>query len=140
MTQPHIIDLPRIYDPRGSLTFVEQTHHIPFQIERVYWIYDVPGGESRGSHSHRNLHQLLVAAGGSFDVELSDGFHTLTFHLNKPYQGLYLPPGYWRTLRNFASGSLCLAIVSMPYSETDYIRNYSDYLDLAKDRGPLLEL
>lgn len=138
LTQPVLIELPRVYDPRGSLTFVEGGRHLDFPIARVYWIYDVPGGEDRGSHSHRKLHQLLVATGGSFDVELTDGFSSVVYHLNKPYQGLLVPPGYWRTLRDFSSGSVCMAIVSLPYDETDYIRDYDEYLKLALSRGPLL--
>lgn len=134
---PRMVKLPRIYDPRGSLSFVEQNSHIPFDIQRVYWIYDVPGGEDRGSHSHHRLEQLLVATGGSFDVEVTDGFTRKVYHLNKPFEGLYLPPGFWHTLINFASGSVCMAIVSLPYDEADYIRSYDDYMELARERGSL---
>ena len=136
LSQPHIIELPRIYDPRGSLTFVEDCNQIPFKIHRAYWIYDIPGGEERGGHSHRQLQEFLVAVNGSFDVTLDDGYSSRTFMLNRPFRGLYIPPGYWRVLTNFSSGSVCLAIVSMPYSEVDYVRDYSEFKSLTTKSGP----
>lgn len=130
---PYIIDLPRIQDPRGNLSFVQNGHSfLPFDIKRVYWIYDVPAGEERGSHSHIHAKSLIIAAGGSFDVVLFDGDRYWNFTLNRPYQGLYVPPGYWRTLDNFSSGSVCLSLTSLPYSEDDYIRDFEEFKRLKK--------
>jgi hypothetical protein len=123
-----IIELPKIGDPRGNLTFVEGGRHVPFDIKRVYYLYDVPGGADRGGHSHKGLHQLLIAMSGSFDVVLSDGFRTCTRHLNRSYYGLYIPPMIWRELGNFSSGSVCLVLASDAYDEADYYREYQDYL------------
>lgn len=136
--KPHILSLPKICDPRGNLTFVENDNHIPFRIERAYWIYDVPAGEERGGHSHIDMHQLLVATGGSFDVNITDGFSNLTFTLNRPFEGLYIPPGIWRTITNFASGSVCLSLVNLPYYEEDYIRDFDEFLKRAGERGPII--
>lgn len=137
--QPRIISLPRIYDPRGSLTFVEDNNQIPFEIHRTYWTYDIPGGEERGSHSHKTLQQLLVAVNGSFDVVLTDGFTNRRYTLNRPFEGLYIPPGFWRTLDNFSSGSVCLAVVSLPYDENDYIRDFDEFLAVSRKEGPKFE-
>lgn len=126
--KPHIITLPKIFDPRGSLTFAEGDVHVPFEIARVYWIYDVPAGEVRGSHSHHKAQELIIATSGSFNVHLSDGKETQTFTLNRPYEGLYVPPGYWRTLDNYSSGSVCMVLTSIPYSEEDYVRDYDEFL------------
>ncbi|MCZ2836532.1 sugar 3,4-ketoisomerase [Modestobacter sp. VKM Ac-2985] len=123
-----IIDLPRVTDPRGNLTFVEGKAEVPFDIKRVYYLYDVPGGESRGGHAHRGLQQLIVAAAGSFDVVVGDGTTTARFHLNRSYYGLYLPPFTWRELGNFSSGSVCLVLASQVYSEDDYFRDYDEFL------------
>jgi hypothetical protein len=123
-----IIQLPKISDSRGNITFIESTKHIPFEIERVYYLYDVPGGETRGGHAHRNLEQFLIAANGSFDVILDDGSAQRRIHLNRPYYGLYIISGVWRELENFSSGSVCLVLASAPYTEDDYIRDYSEYL------------
>jgi WxcM-like, C-terminal len=123
-----IIELPRITDPRGNLTFVEGGRHVPFDIKRVYYLYDVPGGADRGGHSHKNLHQVLIAMSGSFDVVLSDGYRTRKQHLNRSYYGLYISPMIWRDLDNFSSGSVCLVLASAPYDEADYFREYQDYL------------
>jgi hypothetical protein len=123
-----IIDLPKIGDPRGNLTFVEGGRHVPFDIKRVYYLYDVPGGADRGGHSHKGLQQVLIALSGSFDVVVSDGFRTATRHLNRSYQGLYIPPMIWRELENFSSGSVCLVLASEPYDEADYYRDYQTYL------------
>ena len=134
--KPRIIDLPKIYDPRGSLTFVQEHTGVPFDIKRVYWIYDVPGGAERGSHSHIATHEFIVAASGSFNVNLFDGKATQTFHLDSPSQGLYVPPGYWRTLDHFSSGSLCLVIVSSLYDENDYIRDIVEFIKTTDSTKP----
>lgn len=123
-----ILDLPRIQDPRGNLTFIEGQNHVPFAIERVYYLYDVPGGADRGAHAHRNLHQFIVAMSGSFDVVLDDGTEQERFHLNRSYFGLYVCPMMWRYLDNFSSGAVCLVLASAKYDEADYIRNYETYL------------
>lgn len=126
-----IIALPRIYDPRGNLTFVENgDNFLPFKIERAYWTYDVPAGEERGGHSHHLGRELLVAISGSFNVNLYDGRNWETYTLNRPWEGLYIPPGYWRTLDNFASGSVCMVLTSVPYSEDDYVRDFDQFLSL----------
>lgn len=129
--EPRIIQLPKICDPRGNLTFVQDMDGIPFNIERVYWTYDVPSGESRGGHSHREAEELVVAVSGSFNVNIFDGEDWSTFLLNRPFQGLYIPAGYWRTLDNFASGSVCLVMTSTIYSEDDYVRDYEEYKRMA---------
>jgi hypothetical protein len=129
---PHgcrLIDLPRIAEPRGNLTFVENGRHIPFDIRRVYYLYDIPGGAERGGHAHRRLQQLLIAIAGSFDVVVDDGHQRQRYHLNRSYFGLYLPPMTWRELDNFSSGSVCLVLASEPYDEADYYRHYQDYLN-----------
>lgn len=131
--KPHIVTLPKIFDPRGNLTFVEEGTHVPFNIARVYWTYDVPAGEVRGSHSHHVAEELIIATSGSFNVHLSDGERTESFTLNRPFQGLYVPPGYWRTLDDFSSGSVCMVLTSIPYSEDDYVRDYDEFLRLAKE-------
>jgi hypothetical protein len=123
-----IIELPRIAEPRGNLTFVENGRHIPFEIRRVYYLYDVPGGAERGGHAHRSLQQLLIAISGSFDVVVDDGRQRRRFHLNRSYFGLYLPPMTWRELDNFSSGSVCLVLASAPYDEADYFRTYPSFL------------
>ncbi len=123
-----IVDLPRVTDPRGNLTFLEGGAQVPFDIARVYYLYDVPGGESRGGHAHRRLEQLVIAAAGSFDVIVDDGTETARFHLNRSYYGLYMPRMTWRELGNFSSGSVCLVLASHPYSEEDYYRDYDEFL------------
>lgn len=123
-------------DERGNLTFVEGGNHIPFRIERTYFLYDVPGGSVRGSHAHRALEQLIVAVAGSFDVVVNDGRDVTTFSLNRAFVGLYLPPMHWRTLENFASGSVCLVLASQPYDEADYIRSLSEFHSVLKDSHP----
>ncbi len=129
---PTILPLPRITDPRGNLTFVEGRRHVPFEIQRVYYLYDVPGGESRGGHAHRELEQFIIAASGSFEVVLNDGVAEQTFFLNRSYYGLYVPRMYWRELRNFSSGSVCLVLASLPYDESDYYREFAEFARDAK--------
>ncbi|WP_408642921.1 sugar 3,4-ketoisomerase [Acidovorax bellezanensis] len=123
-----IVDLPRIQDPRGNLTFIEGSTHVPFDIQRVYYLYDVPGGAERGGHAHKALHQLIIAISGSFDVHLDDGKEKKVFHLNRSFQGLYVCPMMWRELNNFSSGAVCMVVASEKYDEDDYYRNYSDFL------------
>jgi hypothetical protein len=123
-----LIDLPRIQDPRGNLTFVEGGQHIPFDIRRVYYLYDVPGGSERGGHAHLALHQFVIAMSGSFDIVLDDGFEKRRVHLNRSYLGLYLPPMTWRELDNFSSGSVCMVLASEVYAESDYLRDYSEFM------------
>lgn len=123
-----IIELPKISDPRGNLTFIEENNQIPFEIKRVYYLYDVPGGAERGGHAHKNLYQLIIAMSGSFDVVLDDGEHKKRVHLNRSYQGLFVCPMIWRELDNFSSGSVCLVLASNLYSEDDYFRNKSDFM------------
>lgn len=135
-----IIDLPRIYDPRGNLTVVEQLKEVPFDIKRVYWTYDVPGGESRGGHAHKKCQSFIIAVSGSFTVRLDDGHKHETYHLNHPYQGLLINTGVWRTLEDFSSGAVCLALASELFDENDYIREYNDFIryveDKEKGKGP----
>lgn len=129
MEKPHIINLTRILDHRGNLSVVEQFRDFPFEIKRVYWVYDVPGGESRGGHSHKQQTELLVAVGGSFSVSTDDGETKESFFLNHPYRGLLLPKGVWRTLDDFSSGAVCLVLASDYFDEEDYIRDYNEFLD-----------
>jgi len=130
-----LIDLPKISDPRGNLSFIEGGRHIPFDIKRVYYIYDVPGGSDRGSHAHKKLHQFIVAMSGSFDVVLDDGKEKKRFHLNRSYYGLYVCPMMWRELDNFSSGAVCMVLASAHYDETDYIRDYSQFRTLANNKA-----
>ena len=123
-----IIELPKISDPRGNLTFVEGGNQIPFDIRRVYYLYDVPGGAERGGHAHKALSQLIIAMSGSFDVILDEGGEKKRFHLNRSYQGLYVCPMMWRELDNFSSGSVCMVLASNIYEESDYYRDYNEYL------------
>jgi len=124
----NLVELPKIADPRGNLTFVEAQRHIPFDIKRVFYLYDVPGGADRGGHALRSCHQFLIAMSGSFDVIVYDGKQNNRIHLNRSYYGLHLPPMIWREMDNFSSGSVCLALASEPYNEKDYFREYSEYL------------
>lgn len=126
-----IVQLPKVQDPRGNLTFVENSRHIPFDIKRVYYLYDVPGGSERGAHAHRTLHQFIVAMSGSFDVVLDDGREKKRFHLNRSHYGLYVCPMMWRLLDNFSSGAVCLVLASDVYNEYDYIREYEEFLSAA---------
>lgn len=123
-----IVDLPKITDHRGNLTFIESGRHIPFDIKRTYYLYDVPGGAARAAHGHRNLHQLMISMSGSFDVTLDDGHGKKVFQLNRSYYGLYIPPMMWRDLDNFSSGAVCMVLASDYYDESDYFRNYNEFL------------
>jgi dTDP-4-dehydrorhamnose 3,5-epimerase-like enzyme len=123
-----IIELPKIHDPRGNLTFVESNNQIPFAIERVYYLYDVPGGSERGGHAHKGLHQLIIAMSGSFDVLLDDGKEKKRVHLNRSYHGLYVCPMIWRELDNFSSASVCMVLASNRYDEDDYHRDYAEFM------------
>ena len=127
-----IIELPKIEDVRGNLSFIESGQHIPFEIKRVYYLYDVPGGSDRGSHAHKSLHQFIVAMSGSFDVVLDDGKEKHRFHLNRSYYGLYICPMMWRYLDNFSSGAVCMVLASEYYDATDYYRNYLEFLEAAR--------
>lgn len=128
MTLGRIITLPRIYDPRGNLTFAQYGDVVPFDIHRAYWVYDVPAGESRGGHAHLTLRQLVIATSGSFTVTLDNGQETQAYLLNHPWQGLLIEPGIWRTLDDFSSGAVCLVLASDIYKEEDYIREYDEFL------------
>ena len=122
------IDLPKIHEQRGNLTFIESNQHIPFEIERIYYLYDIPGGSDRGEHAHIKLQQFFIAMSGSFDVVLDDGRERKKFHLNRSYFGLYVCPMMWRKLENFSSGAVCLVLASTKFDESDYIRNYEDFV------------
>ena len=122
------LSLEKNHEPEGNLTYVYNNVHVPFEIKRVFYSYDIPGGESRGAHAHRECHQLLIAASGSFEVVLDDGINRRTVMLNRPFYGLYVPPGIWAAEQGFSSGSICLVLASHPYSEEDYIRDYDEFL------------
>lgn len=128
-----IIKLPKILDARGNLSFAEQNNHIPFEIKRTYWIYDVPGGEARGSHAFRKNEEVIIALSGSFDVIVADGDQTKKFTLNRSYYGLYIPAGLWRTMENFSTNSFALEFGSEHFDETDYIRDYEQFTKLKND-------
>ncbi len=123
-----LIELPIIPDPRGNLSFIEEQQHVPFNIERVYWIYDVPGGQTRGGHAFKKQQEMVVALSGSFDVIVNDGNAEKRFHLNRSYHGLYIPNGVWRHMDNFSTNSVVLVLSSTGYDEGDYIRNYNEFL------------
>jgi hypothetical protein len=127
-----IFDLPRINDPRGNLSFIEANRHIPFDIRRVYYLYDVPGGAERGGHAHKALHQLIIAMSGSFDIHLDDGYAKKTIHMNRSYYGLYVCPMIWREIDNFSSGAVCMVLASEYYDELDYFREYNDFISDVK--------
>jgi len=130
-----VFELPRINDPRGNLTFIEASRHIPFDIKRVYYLYDVPGGAERGGHAHKNLHQLIIAMSGSFDILLDDGFEKRKIHMNRSYYGLYVCPMIWREINNFSSGAVCLVLASDYYDECDYYREYRNFVcDARKEK------
>ena len=127
-----LIELPRVTDPRGNLTFIEGGNHLPFEIKRVYYLYDVPGGATRAGHGHKTLEQLMIAMSGSFDVELDDGRAKKKYHLNRSYYGLYVPSMIWREIDNFSSGSVCLVLASELFNESDYYRDHQEFLRAVK--------
>ena len=129
-----IIQFPKILDDRGNLTFVEEDQHIPFRIARVYWIYDVPGGESRGSHAYRKLQEVVIALSGSFEVFLDDGMAQKTVTLNRAYYGLYIPNMIWRRMQHFSTNAVALVIASLPYDKGDYIRDYEEFYRMEKTK------
>ena len=131
-----IIELPRFNDPRGNLSFVEQNNHIPFEIQRTYWIYDVPGGEDRGGHAYKITNEFIIAIAGAFDVIVDDGKNNKTFSLNRSYYGLYIPKGVWRKMENFSTASLALEFADTMYDRRDYIEDYSEYQKL-KSNGEI---
>lgn len=128
----NIIHLPKIHSRQGNITPVQNNLNIPFEVKRIYYLYDIPGGESRGAHGHKDLESLIIAASGSFDVTIDDGFNKKTVQLNRPYLGLNLKPGMWRDISNFSSGAICLVLASEKFDEKDYFRNYDDYLNFKK--------
>lgn len=128
-----IVEIPKFADPRGNLSFVEQLCHIPFEIKRTYWIYDVPGGENRGGHAFKHNDEFIVALSGAFDVVVDDGEIKKTYTLNRSYYGLYVPAGLWREMENFSTNSFALEFGSTHYDKKDYIRDYQDYLKMKKD-------
>lgn len=133
MNEIKLIDLPKITDPRGNLTFIESKNHIPFEIKRVYWIYDVPGGEIRGGHAYKSLNEFIIALSGSFDIVLNDGKKEMKFSLNRSYYGLLVPKMMWRKLENFSTNSLCLILASEKYDEKDYIRDFETFREMIND-------
>lgn len=133
MNKPSIINLPKIEDQRGNLSFYESLNHIPFEIKRTYWIYDVPGGQTRGGHSFKRQHEFIIALSGSFDVKLNDGVSEKTYSLNRSYYGLYVPNMIWREMLNFSTNSLALIVSSTNYSDADYIRDYNIFQKLTLD-------
>lgn len=132
MQQPKIIELPRFTDPRGNLSFLENENQIPFKVARSYWIYDVPGGETRGGHAFKKNDEFIIALSGAFDVILDNGKEKQKFQLNRSYYGLYVPKGWWREMENFSTNSVAFILSSIPYDENDYIRDYSDFKSLAR--------
>ncbi len=129
------MQLPKVHDTRGNLTFIEGGGHVPFPIRRVYYLYDVPGGASRAGHAHKQLEQFVIAMAGSFDVLLDDGAEQRRFHLNRSYFGLYIPPMIWREIDNFSTGAVCLALASQHYDESDYYRSHAEFLDAVRHAG-----
>jgi hypothetical protein len=124
-----IIELPRLKNRAGNITVVNNNDNIPFEVKRIFYIYDIPGGEDRGAHAHKDCHQFLIAVSGSFEVEMDDGTNKRTVTLNRPYYGLHIPPGIWAAEKGFSSGAVCLVLTSHKYDEKDYIRDYSDFLE-----------
>lgn len=129
-----ILDLPKVQDPRGNLSIVESSINIPFDIKRVFYIYDVPTGEERGAHAHKTLHEFLICLSGGFDVKLDDGFSKKTIHLNRPWFGLHIPPLIWACETNFDPGSVCLVLTSDFYDSNDYLRDYEDFISLKRQK------
>lgn len=133
VVSPQIIDIQKITDPRGNLSVVESGVGIPFDIKRIFYLYDVPADSERGGHAHHRAIQLMIAVAGSFDVVLDNGREQRLYTLNRPYKGLLIPPGFWRTMENFSSGSVCLVVTNVLYSEDDYIREYQDFKTIVAD-------
>ena len=133
----YLVELKKIHNPAGNITIIQNGGNQPFNISRIYYLYDVPGGSERGGHAHKNLHQLIVAASGSFDVVLDDGSYKKIIHLNRPYFGLIVVPGIWREIVNFSSGAVCLVLASDKYDEADYIRDYTNFKTYANDSSKL---
>lgn len=131
----YVQDLPVIHDPRGNLTFIEGGRHLPFDIKRVYYLYDVPGGSTRAGHGHKTLQQMVIAMSGSFDIELDDGRSKRKYHLNRSHYGLYICPMIWRDIDNFSSGSVCMVLASDYFQEEDYFRRYEDFLRAVRPQG-----
>lgn len=129
MNKIKLLNLPKILDRRGNLSFLEENKHIPFKIERVFWIYDVPGGEERGGHAYKETEEFIVALSGSFDVVLDDGKVKQTYHLNRSYEGLYVPKRIWREMKNFSTNSVAMVISSTKFDENDYIRDYDYFIN-----------
>ena len=130
-----VIEMDKHHSNAGNITVIENSKTIPFDVKRVYYLYDIPGGEERGGHAHKKLKQLLIAAGGSFDVVLDDGDVKRTITLNRPYYGLLIVPGIWRELSNFSSGAICLVLASEKFDETDYLRNYNDFITIKNEKN-----
>jgi dTDP-4-dehydrorhamnose 3,5-epimerase-like enzyme len=124
---PNIIEIPKFLDPRGNLSFIEEENQIPFKIERTYWIYDVPGGETRGGHAYKTLQEFIVALSGSFDIVLHDGEKEHRYHLNRSYYGLYVPKMYWRSMENFSTNSVALVLADKAFNESEYIRDFNEF-------------
>lgn len=133
MNTSRIVELPKFLDARGNLSFVEQKNHIPFEIKRTYWLYDVPGGESRGGHAYRENEEFIVALSGGFDVVLDNGTEKRTYTLNRSYYGLYVPKGLWREMENFSTNSLAMVLSSTDYDANDYVRDYDEFLILKRN-------
>ena len=128
-----IIELPRLKNRAGNITVVNNNDNIPFEVKRIFYIYDIPGGEDRGAHAHKDCHQFLIAVSGSFEVEMDDGTNKRTVTLNRPYYGLHIPPGIWAAEKGFSSGAVCLVLTSHKYDEKDYIRDYSNFLEYKRN-------
>ena len=133
MIEPKIIELPKFTDPRGNLSFLENENQIPFKIARSYWIYDVPGGETRGGHAFKNSDEFIIALSGAFDIVLNNGKEKKVYQLNRSYYGLYVPKGWWREMENFSTNSIAFILSSVPYDENDYIRDYEEYKKWANE-------
>ena len=132
-----LVQLPKIHNRAGNITALENNLNVPFDVKRVYYLYDIPGGESRGGHAHKELQQFIVAVSGAFDVLLDDGTNKKVIHLDRPYIGLHIVPGIWRELLNFSSGAVCLVLASHIYDEKDYIRTYDDYINIKQYNGKI---
>ena len=131
----NVVELKKIHNPAGNITIIQNGGHQPFNVKRVYYLYDVPGGSERGGHAHKKLHQLIVAASGAFDVIIDDGVNKKIIQLNRPYYGLLIVPGIWREIVNFSSGAICLVLASEKFSADDYVRDYSEYLTIKRSEN-----